>query len=223
MLTTLVTGANRGIGLELCRYLSQAGHQVIGVCRQSSADLQALDLTVIEGIDVGQPDCGADLSQALAQAKVTQLDWLINNAGAMQRTALNPLDFEAIENQMQINAYGPLRVTQACLPLLVSGSKIGIISSRMGSLADNSSGGHYGYRMSKAAINMAGVSLAVDLKAQGIAVALIHPGYVQTDMTQQQGHIRPDVSAQGIIERMQALSLENSGQFWHMNGQQLPW
>lgn len=223
MLTTLVTGANRGIGLELCRHLQQAGHQVIAVCRQASPELQALDLKVIEGIDVGHSDCSAALSQALKQAQVAQLDWVINNAGAMQRITLDNLDFELINQQMQINAYGPLRVTEACLPLLVSGSKLGIISSRMGSMADNSSGGHYGYRMSKAAVNIAGVSLAIDLKPQAIAVALIHPGYVQTDMTHQQGHIQANVAAQGIIERMQALRLENSGQFWHMNGEQLPW
>ncbi len=221
--TVLVTGANRGIGLELCRNLLKAGHQVIAVCRQASADLQALELKIIENIDVGQTDSTAKLSQALEQAGISQLDWLINNAGVLQRTTLDELDFDAVDKQMQINAYGPLRITQACLPLLSSGSKIAIITSRMGSVTDNSSGGHYGYRMSKAAVNIAGASLAVDLNPQGIAVALIHPGYVQTEMTGQQGHIQPQVSAQGIIDRIEALTLDNSGSFWHMNGEKLPW
>ena len=188
-----------------------------------SSELQALvgeRLRIVEGVDVGSAQCIAVLQEAL---KGESLDWVINNAGLLKRTALDSLDFAAIEAQMQVNAYGPLRVSSACLPHLHEGSKIAIITSRMGSIADNDSGGQYGYRMSKSAVNSAGKSLAVDLKPKGIAVGLIHPGFVQTDMTGKQGHIDTDTSAAGILQRIQALNIENTGSFWHMNGETLPW
>lgn len=219
----LITGANRGIGLALTQQLHAQGHSLWAACRQSSDDLNALAgerLRVIEGIDVGSNSCIQALQQALSAEK---LDWVINNAGLLKSTNLNPLDFEAIEAQMQVNAYGPLRVIEGCLSALHEGSKVAIITSRMGSIADNNSGGMYGYRMSKSAINSAGKSLAIDLKPQGVAVGLIHPGFVQTDMTGKQGHIDTDTSAKGIIERIQELTIENTGTFWHMNGDILPW
>jgi NAD(P)-dependent dehydrogenase (short-subunit alcohol dehydrogenase family) len=104
-----------------------------------------------------------------------------------------------------------------------SGGKIGILSSRVGSMADNTSGGNYGYRMSKAAVNMAGVNLAHDLKPLGVAVFLLHPGFVQTEMTGGRGHIGPDESARGLIARLDALGMDESGTFWHADGSQLPW
>lgn len=222
-LTILVTGANRGIGLELSRQLHDAGHHVLAACRQASEALHALAgdrLEIIEGIDVAQRDCGEHLAKAL---EGRSLDWVINNAGLLKATSLSALDFDAIEAQMQVNAYGPLRVTQACLPHLSAGSKVVIITSRMGSIADNGSGGQYGYRMSKTAVNSAGTSLAIDLKSAGIAVGLIHPGFVQTEMTQKQGHINAETSAQGILKRIDGLNMDNTGTFWHMNGEELPW
>lgn len=220
MSTYLVTGANRGIGLEICRQLLALGHQVIATCRQASEELQALELQIITGIRVGEADAADKLRAALGD---TPLDGVINNAGLLERTVLSALDFESIERQMQVNAYGPLRVVVACLPNLSAGGKILMITSQMGSITDNGSGGHYGYRMSKAALNMAGVSLAHDLKSRQIAVGLMHPGYVRTDMTGHQGHLTPEESASGILARLEALSLETTGQFWHVNGQPLPW
>lgn len=93
----------------------------------------------------------------------------------------------------------------------------------MGSIGDNGSGGHYGYRMSKAALNMAGVSLAHDLRPRGIAVAILHPGYVRTDMTGGGGHIDPPEAARGLLQRLDELTLESTGSFWHANGERLPW
>jgi NAD(P)-dependent dehydrogenase (short-subunit alcohol dehydrogenase family) len=113
-------------------------------------------------------------------------------------------------------------VTAALLPNLSSGSKIGIVTSRMGSIDDNTSGGHYGYRMSKVAVNMAGMSLSRDLADDGIAVGLLHPGMVATDMTGGRG-IPAEQAARGLIQRMDALSLSNTGSFWHAEGMQLPW
>ena len=133
------------------------------------------------------------------------------------------LDFDSIQRQFQVNAVGPLRIVSAVLPVLSKNSKIIMITSRRGSITDNTSGSSYGYRMSKAALNMASVSLAHDLKEKGIALGIVHPGYVKTDMTSHSGHIEPAESAQGILKRVEELNLENSGTFWHSNGEKLPW
>jgi NAD(P)-dependent dehydrogenase (short-subunit alcohol dehydrogenase family) len=116
-----------------------------------------------------------------------------------------------------------LLITQALLGNLDEGSKVGIITSRMGSIADNDSGGSYGYRMSKAAVNAAGKSLAIDLKPRGIAVGILHPGWVRTDMTGRNGLIDANESAKGLLARMDELNLDNTGTFWHANGELLPW
>jgi NAD(P)-dependent dehydrogenase (short-subunit alcohol dehydrogenase family) len=215
----LVTGANRGIGFELCRQLSLRGDEVVAACREASDALRALKLRIVEGVDVNDSE---SLSALSAKLNGTKLDWLINNAGILSVESLDSLDFDAMERQFRVNSLGPLRVTAALLPMLGAGSKIGIITSRMGSVEDNTSGGYYGYRMSKAAVNMAGMSLARDLKDRDISVALLHPGMVATDMTGGRG-VTPEHSASGLIQRMDALDLEHSGVFWHAEGEQLPW
>ncbi|HVJ19887.1 MAG TPA: SDR family NAD(P)-dependent oxidoreductase, partial [Polyangiaceae bacterium] len=136
---------------------------------------------------------------------------------------LEALDFESIQKQLAVNALGPLRVTAALRRRLEKGAKVGFITSRMGSIDDNSSGGYYGYRMSKAALNMAAKSLAVDLKPAGVAVAILHPGMVKTDMVAGHGQVEPDDAARGLLARLDELTLESSGGFWHANGQRLPW
>ncbi len=124
--------------------------------------------------------------------------------------------------QYEVNALGPLRVTEALADNLKAGSKVAIVTSRVGSIDDNSSGGNWGYRASKTAVNMIGTNLMHELKPRGIAVALLHPGLVATDMTDQHG-VSPEVSARGLIERIDELSIENSGGFWHAEGYKLPW
>lgn len=220
MATILITGANRGIGLSITKQLKARGDTVIAACRSSSKELDALGVQVMKGVDVGSQE---SIKALAASLKGTQLDCVINNAGILKPGGLDKLDFEGIAQQMNINAYGPLRVTSALLPNLGQGSKVIIITSRMGSIADNTSGGNYGYRMSKAAVNMVGRNLAHDLEPKGVAVGLLHPGYVQTGMTGNSGHIGPDEAAAGLIERMDALTLETSGGFWHQNGESLPW
>jgi len=220
MKNVLVTGANRGIGLELCRQLQARGERLIAVCRNSSADLDALETRVIEGIDVGS---GESVTRLAEQLTGVRLDWLINNAGILANQPLDDLDFEVMQQQFRINAMGPLRVTAALLSNLDAGSKVGIITSRMGSIEDNTSGGSYGYRMSKVAVNMAAVSLAHDLRNSSIAVALLHPGYVMTDMTGGKGLITAEQSARGLISRMDELDMDTSGGFWHAEGERLPW
>lgn len=216
----VITGANRGIGLEFVKHYNAQGWRVYGVCRQSSAALNAIDINVIDGIDVSSSQSIASLDAKLSNV---QIDLLINNAGILRNETLGDLNFKTIEDQFQVNALGPLRVTEAVLGKMHKGAKIALITSRMGSIADNTSGGRYGYRMSKAALNIAGVSLAHDLKSRGIAVALLHPGYVATDMVGGRGDITPDVAASRLAQRIEELTLENSGSFWHSNGEILPW
>jgi NAD(P)-dependent dehydrogenase (short-subunit alcohol dehydrogenase family) len=220
MKNILITGANRGIGLELCKQLSDRGDTIIAACRKSSPALDALGIRTICGVDVAS-DSAIDMLNA--ELGDTQLNWLINNAGILQHESLDELDMDSIRAQFETNALGPLRVTAKLRRRLSSGAKVAIITSRMGSIGDNTSGSRYGYRMSKAAVNMAGVSLSHDLKTQGIAVAILHPGWVRTDMTGGTGLVDALESAAGLIARMDGLNLENSGTFWHMNGDVLPW
>jgi NAD(P)-dependent dehydrogenase (short-subunit alcohol dehydrogenase family) len=217
--TSLVTGASRGIGLELCTRLHRRGDTVIAACRSASAALRALGCRVVEGVDVTDADSVQRLAATLEGERI---DLLVNNAGVLVRDTLDDLDVEGIRRQFEVNALGPLRVTRALLPNLGSGSKVVIITSRMGSIGDGPSGAFYGYRMSKAAVNMAGASLARDLASRGITVLLLHPGMVATDMTGAQG-IPVGESAQNILARIAALGPEASGGFYHANGELLPW
>ena len=219
MTTWLVTGASRGIGLELCRQLAAHGDRVIAACRKASPDLQALGCRIVEDVEVRDDASVGRLAATLGDERI---DVLVNNAGVLSRESLGSLDFDAMRRQFEVNALAPLRVTQALLPKLGEGAKVIIITSRMGSVADNGSGGYYGYRMSKAAVNMAGKSLAEDLRPRGITVLLLHPGMVATDMTGRQG-IPPAESAAMLIERMDSLGLPETGRFHHANGEPLPW
>jgi NAD(P)-dependent dehydrogenase (short-subunit alcohol dehydrogenase family) len=218
--TTLVTGANRGIGLELCRLLRARGERVIAVCRSASPELEALGVQIEAGVDVSDNASLIALGQRLQGVR---LDTLIANAGILRSEDLGKLDYDSIEAQWQTNALGPLRTVEALLPALSHGSKIALITSRMGSIGDNASGGYYGYRMSKAALNAAGMSLARDLLSQGIAVITLHPGFVRTQMTGGHGGIEPAESAKMLIARIDALTLQTTGKFLHANGETLPW
>lgn len=221
MQRVLITGANRGIGLELARLYAGRGWGVIAACRQSSPELDAIAETVIDGVDVTDPAGISRIVDGLRDAG--SIDLLINNAGQLQDEQLGSIDFDSIRAQMEINAYAPLRVAEAVLQFIRRGGKIANITSRMGSIADNDSGGRYGYRASKAALNAFGRSLAMDLKPKGIAVAQLHPGYVKTRMVNFGGLISPEESAAGLAERIDNLDLENTGSFWHSNGEELPW
>ncbi|AQT62096.1 SDR family oxidoreductase [Cellvibrio sp. PSBB023] len=220
MKTAVITGANRGIGLALTQHYLAQGWQVIGICRTTSPELDASGAQVISGVDVTNAAAIAALAQ---QLKGKSIDLLINNAGIFQHEQLGNIDYESVQQQFLVNAEAPLRVTEALLDNLASGAKIAFITSRMGSIADNSSGGYYGYRMSKAALNAAAMSLTRDLKPRGIAVAILHPGYVQTAMVNFGGDISANEAAQRLSQRIAGLTLENSGGFWHSNGDPLPW
>jgi NAD(P)-dependent dehydrogenase (short-subunit alcohol dehydrogenase family) len=220
MATALITGTNRGIGFSLAKLLKQRGDTVIAACRRSSPQLAALGVEIADGVDVTSDKSLNILAEKL---KGRSLDVLINNAGLLSHESLQELDFASIQKQMEVNAYGPLRVTHKLAGLLRQGSKVALITSRMGSIADNTSGGAYGYRMSKAALNAAGKSLAQDLASRGVSVALLHPGYVKTAMTGNHGNVEPDDAAADLLTRIEELTLATSGTFWHANGSVLPW
>lgn len=216
----VITGGNRGIGLALVKQLCERGDNVYVACRNSSDELNETNATVITGVDVSNPD---SLANALAPLADIKIDWLINNAGVLGNETLEDWEPATIDYQFRVNALGPLLVTQRLLPNIQAGGKIGLVTSRMGSMTDNSSGGYYGYRMSKAALNAAGVSLANDLKSQDISVALLHPGFVKTEMVNNAGDVEPETSAQGLIRQMEQLNMDSSGSFFHANGTVLPW
>lgn len=220
VVNVVITGASRGIGLSFARHYQARGYRVYAVCRQASSELTALGVTIIDGVDVSKDSGITRLKQALANVSI---DVLINNAGVLTNEVLGSIDKNAIRRQFEVNALAPLAVTEALMEQFNTNAKLALITSRMGSIADNSSGGRYGYRMSKAALNSAGVSLAHDLKPHGVAVTILHPGLVGTDMIKGQGDLTPDQAAERLAQRIEELTLENSGTFWHSNGDVLPW
>ncbi len=221
MATFLVTGANRGIGLEYCRQLQARGDQVIAVCREPSPELEALGVRIEAGIELSSDVAIAELVQRLDGLP---LDGVILNAGILQSMGLEDLDAGSIRRQFEVNALAPLLLARALVDQMPRGAKLALMTSRMGSIDDNTSGGSYGYRMSKVALNIAGKSLAIDLKPRGIAVAILHPGLVRTRMINfNPNGISPEAAVRGLLARIDGLTLENSGTFWHSNGEVLPW
>jgi NAD(P)-dependent dehydrogenase (short-subunit alcohol dehydrogenase family) len=217
--TIVITGCNRGIGLQLALQYTERGDNVIAVCRKSSDELVDLGLRVIDGIDVSDAD---GIKRLIAEVGDLPIDILINNAGMLLGDTFGSLDYEDMLTQFRVNALGPLRVTEALRSNLREGSKVAIVTSRVGSIEDNGSGGNWGYRTSKTAVNMIGTNLMHELKPRGIAVALLHPGLVATDMTGGHG-VATSESASGLIQRIDDLNMKNTGGFWHAEGYVLPW
>lgn len=218
--TIVITGANRGIGLEIARIYRKRDERVVALCRHGSVDLRDCGAEIIEDVDVTS-------EEALQRAarEIDSVDVLVANAGILSNEPLSSVA-EArgqIEDQFTVNALGPLLTVHALLDKLSSNARIALITSRMGSLTDNTSGGRYGYRMSKAALNAAGRSLSVDLAPKGVAVGLLHPGYVRTDMTGGRGDVEPSEAAAMLVARIDELDLAGSGRFRHANGEELLW
>ncbi|BCT91885.1 short-chain dehydrogenase [Lysobacter helvus] len=220
MATTLITGANRGIGLALARQFTARGDDVIAVCRTSSDALDATGARVEAGIDVTDEAAVAALATKLRDVR---LDLLVLNAGILERDSLSTLAVDAFRRQIEVNTLGPLLVVHALRDRLADGGKVALITSRMGSMEDNTSGGYYGYRASKAALNAIGKSLSVDLAPRGISVVLLHPGYVATEMVGGSGDVTPEQAATQLIARIDALVPAQTGTFQHANGTSLPW
>ncbi|GAA6205428.1 SDR family oxidoreductase [Thalassotalea sp. SU-HH00458] len=221
----VITGANRGIGFAMSKEFSQQGNTVFALCRHSSEQLenlanQANNLQVITGVDVATDEGLALMVSAL---KGLTIDILVCNAGILREEQLGSLNIETIREQFEVNAIAPLRCVDSLRQQFISGSKVAMITSRMGSIADNGSGGRYGYRMSKAALNSAAMSLSKDLADKNVAVGVYHPGYVQTDMVNHGGDISADESAGKLVNLILDLTMQESGVFKHSNGQLLPW
>lgn len=223
----LVTGADRGIGEAMCRLLAARGESVVAACLGDSPALSGHGIEIAAGIDV---TAAAAVGKLVRQLAGRRIDVLVHNAGLVIERKLGELDFTALQNEYAVNALGPLRVTQALLPLMGAGARIGLVTSRVGSLSENQSGGLWGYRMSKAAANMAGLNLAHALKPRGISVICLHPGSVRTQMTAGLTDVTtvgmlvdPDTAARGLIARLDELTLETTGTFRHANGEPLPW
>ncbi len=221
MSTVVVVGASRGIGLELARAWGARGERVIAVTRGTAPALDGLDgVEPLSGIDVTSDEGIERLASALGGVSI---DVLCHCAGVWRDEQLGAVDAETLREQFEVNAIAPLRVCDALRHRVADGGRIALITSRMGSIADNDSGGRYGYRMSKAALNAAGRSLAVDLAPRAIAVGILHPGFVRTDMTSGRGHLEPQESAAQLVQRVDELGPGNSGTFRHADGSELPW
>lgn len=216
----VITGANRGIGFELCRQLvaRYKPSELYAACRRSNDKLNALGVNVIEEIDITQEQSRKKLANQLPD----HIDILINNAGIIEKTPLGFLQKESIAKMLDVNATAPLLLTQELTDKLSSGSKVIFISSILGSMGENNSGNYYGYRMSKAALNAAAKSLAVDLYEQGISVGIFHPGHLATDMGGDRGlPIEGPISQ--LIQQIEECSLENSANFQNYDGKSLSW
>lgn len=218
--TVVITGANRGIGLAMVKQFVSQGDTVFALCRASSEQLNALGVNVIEGVNVATTE---GINVMVAALGGVSIDLLVCNAGILCDEQLGDLNLDTIREQFEVNAIAPINVADKLQAQIQLGGKIAMITSRMGSIEDNGSGGRYGYRMSKAALNIASVSLAKDLADREIAVGIFHPGYVQTDMVGGRGDISADHCAEKLVGLMNELTMAESGVFKHSNGQSLPW
>ncbi len=227
MPSVLVTGAGRGLGLEFARQYAADGWRVIATCRdplmaQGLAPLQGdIEVHTLNVVDNAQ-------IQALAKSlKKEPIDLLLNNAGIYgpRPVKLGGVDYAVWADVMRLNAMSPLKVSECFLDHMVAGKlkKIVTISSKMGSMGDNDSGGGYIYRSSKAALNAVMKSLSIDLKPRGISVAVLHPGWVRTDMGGPGGLIDAEQSVTGMRRVIEGLDMATSGRFYNYDGAEIPW
>lgn len=229
--TTVITGANRGIGLAFCKQYLKKGYQVYACCRQpeSAQELLTLkhhhrDLLHTMPLDVTNEAMRVSLSHSIGDQPV---DILINNAGIYGPVALSFTDVSEkdwLEN-FRVNTIAPLLLTQCLINNILASQekKIILMTSKMGSIGDNSSGAGYIYRSSKAALNAVGKSLAHDLSEKGVSVALVHPGWVKTDMGGDNAMITPEESVKGVIRYIETLNKNSSGQFINYDSSPIPW
>ena len=225
MHTVLITGASRGIGLEFTRQYLARGSRVIACCRNpdSASALQALASPALEvvGLDVSD---GAAVAGLPATLPGRSLDLFINNAGIYgDHQGLADADWAEWLTVMSVNVIAPLMLTRALLPLMAANGKLVYLSSKMGSIADNSGGGAYVYRSSKTALNQVVKSLSIDLASRGLATAALHPGWVQTDMGGPNALIDTATSVAGLTGVIDRLDVASSGRFFNYDGQEIPW
>ena len=226
MATIGVVGADRGIAYCIATQLHQRGDEVIAACLGEGENLARQGIGVEPEVDVTSAIAVQRLAARLRERSV-RLDWLLHVAGVLGLDELGAIDYDDVRRQFEINAIGPLRTVEALRDLLADDAKVGIVTSRVGSLGDNGSGAMYAYRMSKAAANMVALNLHHDLSPRGISVLALHPGMVATDLTKdypgQHAYIQPEEAAAGLIRNMDELTVKTSGRFQHANGEYLPW
>lgn len=224
----VVTGANRGLGLEFCRQYLEEGYKIFACCRspETSQDLMSLKQSAGEKLetvplDVTNPAHITNLKYTLQGQSV---DILINNAGIYgERLPFGEVDAEEWRRVLEVNTIAPLMLVQELADLVPAGGKVILMSSKMGSNGDNTSGGSYIYRSSKSALNAVGKSLAHDLADKGISVAVCHPGWVRTRMGGPNGLIDVETSIAGLRKVIDELNLENAGRFMNYDGSVIPW
>lgn len=227
MATVLITGANRGLGLEFCKQYAAEGWQVLACCRNPETADELADIPNVRIFPLDVSDF-SQIDKLAAQLQDTAIDVLINNAGVYgdsPRRGFGQLDYVAWTQTLTINTQAPVKMAEAFLPNLQRGDKklLVSISSQMGSIADNGSGGSILYRSSKAALNAAMKSLAIDLEDQGIGVLVLHPGWVKTDMGGPNALIDAQESVTGMRQVFARFTLAQSGGFLKYDGSTLPW
>ncbi|MDJ0894295.1 MAG: SDR family oxidoreductase [Alphaproteobacteria bacterium] len=227
MPSVLITGASRGLGLEFAKQYLAADWQVTCTCRKpdQAAELRGLHGNIATyGMDIGAPDQVAALSDAIGEHAY---DVLINNAGIYgpRSVSLGGINYDAWRQVLETNVLGQLRVTEAFVDSVARSDRkvIAFISSRMGSIAENSGGGEYIYRSSKACLNAVVKSLSIDLAPRGITVIAFHPGWVQTDMGGASAAITPTESISGMRKVIEGLTPADNGRFFNYDGSELPW
>lgn len=228
--TVLITGANRGIGLEFVRQYVEDGWTVMATARNpgGAEDLRALARRHGDPVRVLEMDVASEESVTRAQQGLRgeQIDLLINNAGVMGGGgSIHKVGPDEVRRVLETNLLGPYRVTRALLPCVQRGRgrKIVFITSLMGSMGDGPSGGSYPYRLSKAALNMLGANLAAELRGRGIISVLLHPGWVMTRMGGPSAPTSVEESVRGMRAVISRLAPEDSGKFFHAQGHELPW
>jgi len=215
-----VIGSNRGIGLEFVKQLSES-NEVHAFCRTSSEKLKnCKNTTIYTDFDTTKTK---DMEKKINETLSDDFDQVIVVSGILESDSLKDWSDDSLIKQFAVNSLGALNCARLFSKKLKSNGKIGVLSSRMGSIQDNESGGMYGYRMSKAALNAGCKSLALDLKAENKTLLILHPGYVKTDMTNNNGNIETDEAVKGLVRIMNEKNMSKTGTFWHTNGEALPW
>lgn len=226
--TILITGTNRGIGLEFTQQYAADGWNVIACCRDphSSPALQAL-ASAHNNIEIIALDVAnfTQINAVALQLENRKIDVLLNNAGVYPESSLGNIDYDEWATAFKVNTMAPLKMAEAFMSNIAASElkKIATLSSKMGSLDDNTSGGSYIYRSSKTAVNMVMKSLAIDAKPHDIAVVTLHPGWVQTDMGGPNGLVNTQTSVTGLRKVIANVSLANSGKFIAYDGKEIAW
>lgn len=215
-----IVGSNRGIGLELVKKFSSDGSNVYAFCRRCSQALFAASpFQIIENFDVVDKDT---MKEVLNENIKVKFDMVIHVSGILKEDCEESFEADSIE-QFRVNAIGPINSYEAFSSFLTENAKFGVLTSQLGSITNNLSGGRFGYRMAKAAANMACKNLSINAQSRGVTVVMLHPGYVETDMTGNSADISAETSAEGLKKILDNISLSQTGTFWHVNGDQLPW